>query len=99
MARPATHVVGRGLGALVSLLALPPLTLALACGGGAIVDPRGTVREYEGALRRGDARAVHALLTAEARRAYGEEGTKRLMEDGKQELLGCAAAVAEKSAT
>lgn len=63
-----------------------PLGLS-ACGGPTIPDPREAARAYADAARRGDADAIHAMLTREAQRDFGPEGTRRLVQESRPELL------------
>jgi hypothetical protein len=51
-----------------------------------MADPREAVNGYARAVERGDGEAVHALLTRESQRAFGEEGTKRLLAGSQKEL-------------
>lgn len=73
-------------------------TAMAGCAARALPDPRDTVAEYRDAAARGDSRAVHRLLTEDARAAYGEAGTKRLLDDAKGEIVAQATAAAAKSA-
>jgi hypothetical protein len=85
---PGTHVVALALAVLATT----------GCAGAKIPDPRVTVNEYAAAARRGDSQAVFQLLTAEARRAYGAEGVRRLLADEKQEISAQAAGITSKDA-
>ena len=65
------------------------LALAVAgagCSRSVVPDPRDAAREYAQAAERGDAEAVYAMLTAESKRTYGQEGTRRLVADTQAEL-------------
>jgi hypothetical protein len=68
----------------------PALTLLLmailGCSRPAIPDPRPAARAYAAAAQRGDAEAIHGMLTREARRNYGADGTRRLVADTRAEL-------------
>ncbi|HEX4477797.1 MAG TPA: hypothetical protein VH142_22065 [Polyangiaceae bacterium] len=57
------------------------------CAGSAIPDPRAAVAAYATAAERGDARGVYAMLTDEAKRAYGPDGTRRLLDDARLEIV------------
>lgn len=57
-----------------------------ACGGSELPDPRVAARAYAEAAVRADADALHGMLTSDARRAYGKEGTRRLVADARTEL-------------
>jgi hypothetical protein len=56
------------------------------CGGASLPDPREAARAYAEAVNRGDAEAVHALLTRDARRGLGRDGTRRLVSAERTEL-------------
>jgi hypothetical protein len=76
----------------------PFLTVALAaaaCGGAELPDPRVAAQAYAEAAARGDADAVHGMLTTEAKRTFGPEGTKRLVADAKNELGAQARALGQ----
>jgi hypothetical protein len=75
------------------------VTEAAGCAGAGLPDPRVTAAEYGAAAAKRDARAVHALMTEEARRAYGEDGTKRLLADARKEIEVQARAFASPAAS
>lgn len=75
------------------------VALSTGCSGGRLPDPRTAAGEYSRAVAKGDANAVHALLTEEARRTYGPEGTRRLLNDGKAEIAEQARAFSLPTAT
>jgi hypothetical protein len=89
---PESLVFGVAVGALA---AVP----VVGCAGASLPDPRVTAAEYGAAAAKGDARTVHALMTEEARRAYGEEGTKRLLSDARNEIVKQASAFSAPGAT
>jgi hypothetical protein len=60
--------------------------LAPACGRSELPDPRAAAHAYAEAAARGDAEALHGMLTSESRRAFGREGTKRLLADARAEI-------------
>jgi hypothetical protein len=72
--------------------------LALACGRPALPDPRLTVSSYAEAVARGDAPRIHALLTREAQRTYGQAKVTELVRDERAELGRQAAAVSRPDA-
>lgn len=81
---------------------VPGAVAALAvagCTGAALPDPRLTAAEFAAAAARGDAQAVHGLLTRASRRDFGLEGTRRLLADGRSEILRQAGALASPSAS
>jgi hypothetical protein len=71
--------------------AFPALLLAVACatgacGGAELPDPAVAARAYAEAAARGDAEALHGMLTTEAKRSFGPEGTRKLVADARREL-------------
>ena len=68
--------------------------LVVACGRPALPDPRATASAYAEAATRGDDRAIYALMTRDARRAYGEARTRALVTDAREELRRQASALA-----
>jgi hypothetical protein len=60
--------------------------VASACGRPELPDPRAAAHAYAEAAARGDADAIHGMLTSEAKRTYGREGTRRLVGDARAEL-------------
>lgn len=68
-------------------------SLIAGCAGARLPDPRQAARAYASAVRRGDADAVHSMLTREARRSLGREGTRRLVASEKKELESQAKAL------
>jgi hypothetical protein len=72
------------------------LVLALAapaCASQRVPDPKVTAHAYASAIARGDADAVHALLTPEAQRAFGAAGTRQLVRESRAELGRTARAI------
>ena len=81
---------------LVEPMASPPLALsvlaavlwaAAGCTRAPLPDPRAAATEYATAIARNDARAVYAMLTDEAKVAFGVDGTRRLLFDTREEVL------------
>jgi hypothetical protein len=72
--------------------------LTAGCGGSTIPDPREAARAYAGAVQRGDADAVYGMLTKEAKRDFGPEGTRRLVKESGQELQRQSRAVSSPDA-
>src|SRR5262245_57227061 len=56
------------------------------CAGSSLPDPKEAARTYAEAVRRGDAEAVHAMLTRDSRRSLGAQGTRRLLTSERLEL-------------
>jgi hypothetical protein len=81
------------------MVALAATAMTAGCGARALPDPRVTVAEYRDAAARGDATAVHRLLTDDARLAYGQNGTRRLLDDARVEILAQATSAALPVAT
>ncbi len=70
--------------------AVPTLALAgllLGCAPKSLPDPRDAARTYAEAAARGDAVRIHALLTHEAQRRFGAEGTRRRVADARPEIV------------
>ncbi|MEZ4224951.1 MAG: hypothetical protein R3B13_28620 [Polyangiaceae bacterium] len=75
------------------------LSIALGgCASRSVPDPRDAARAYHDALKRGDTDAVYELMTSTAQRDHGREGTKRLIEEARSELLSVAEAVSKADA-
>jgi hypothetical protein len=70
--------------AFPGLLAL--LASATACGRAELPDPRVAAHAYAEAAARGDADALHGMLTSDAQRTFGREGTKRVVADARKEI-------------
>ena len=87
MARSATVALG------AALLA------GSGCSRSALPDPRVTAAAYASAVARGDAPAVYSMLTDEAQRAFGVDGTGRLLRDAKSEIAEQARSAASPRAT
>ena len=62
------------------------VVLPLACSRSTLPDPQATVDAYVQAARSGDAEAVYALMTTEAQRTYGLEGTRDMVASSGVEL-------------
>src|SRR6188768_1958602 len=82
---PARHASGAlaalavvGLGLLAGL--------AAGCAEARLPDPKLVANRYAEAARAGDSERIFALLSAEAQRDYGRQGTRKLVEQAKGEL-------------
>ncbi len=64
------------------------------CARPVMPDPRAAARQYADAARRGDADAIYGMLSDEARREFGIEGTRSLVKDSRAELARNAASLA-----
>ena len=60
--------------------------LAAGCAEARLPDPKHVAARYAEAARAGDAERIFALLSAEAQRDYGRQGTRKLVEQAKGEL-------------
>ncbi|HEX2732394.1 MAG TPA: hypothetical protein VHM70_12340 [Polyangiaceae bacterium] len=60
--------------------------VALCCANSALPDPRLAVRQYEAALERNDAHAVHAFLSADARAQVSERDVRRWLDESRPAL-------------
>jgi len=80
----AAHA-GLGLGLLVGL--------AVGCAQTRLPDPKLAATRYAEAARTGDSERIYALLSSEAQRDYGRQGTQRLVEQAKAELSRQGAAL------
>ncbi len=69
-----------------------------ACSGPQIPDPKLAAKSWNEALQRGDASAVHALLSESARQAWGREGVQRVLARERKELLAIASAATAANA-
>jgi hypothetical protein len=80
-----------GLAALAGLGLLAGL--AGGCAGARLPDPRLAATRYAEAARAGDSERIYALLSSEAQRDYGRQGTRKLVEQAKGELSRQGAAL------
>lgn len=65
--------------------------LGQGCAPSALPDPEPTARAYAAALGRGDAEAVHELLTRDGQKDYGVGHVRRLLSESERELAQGAA--------
>jgi hypothetical protein len=63
-----------------------PLLIVLGCHGRAPESPRASAERFAKATQRGDAEAVHGMLTAEGRAKYSVVQVQALLKDGRAEL-------------
>src|SRR5690606_34135997 len=85
---------GEGTSRGVDQLALPVAWLLVAalaalsagCASQALPDPRDAALAYADAAKRGDSAAIYGMLTSDAQRTHGAAGTRKLVDDAKQEL-------------
>jgi hypothetical protein len=73
--------------------------LALGCGGPALPDPRKAAQAYADAAVRGDSDRIYALLSRDARRSIGRDGTRHLVRDARRELEAQGRALRAPGAT
>jgi hypothetical protein len=85
----------------MSRIALIAVSLSVVggCSRPTIPDPEPAARAYAEAAKRGDADAIHALLTSDALRTYGKQGVRRLVQDTRRELKRRGEALASKQTT
>jgi hypothetical protein len=60
--------------------------LAVACAEARLPDPKLAAAQYAEAARAGDSERIYGMLSREAQRDYGRQGTRRLVEQAKAEL-------------
>jgi hypothetical protein len=66
----------------------------LGCARPVLPDARAAAARWSEAAERGDADAMYEMLTEDARRTYGKDGTKQLVLANKKEIAGDARALA-----
>ncbi len=77
----------RALRTLSGVLGLGLLSgLVAGCAEARLPDPKLAAVRYAEAARAGDSDRIYGLLSAEAQRDYGREGTRKLVEQAKPEL-------------
>src|SRR3954454_22231044 len=82
---PSALAVLVGLGLLAGL--------ATGCAEARLPDPKLAAARYAEAARAGDSDRIYALLSREAQRDYGRQGTRALVEQAKGELARQGAAL------
>lgn len=75
------------------------IVAAAGCAGPSIPEPRDAARRYAEAAQRGDADALHAMLSADGRRTLSREDVRRLVADQRAELADRGKALEAWSAT
>ena len=70
----------------LSALSFAAAWVVAACSPAELPDPRDAAHAYAEAAARGDADALHGMLTSEAKRSFGPEGTRRLVGDARAEI-------------
>ena len=83
----------RGLLAAMTLLAA-----SAGCARATIPDPRDAVRAYEVAAAKGDARAIHGMLSERSRKSLAITDVERILADERAELASQAKAMQDPSA-
>jgi hypothetical protein len=81
-----------------ALVSLVGLTLVAGCSHAAIPDPRDAVRAYEAAAAKGDARAIHGMLSERSRKSLAVSDVERILADERTELATQAKAMQDASA-
>ncbi len=72
--------------------------LTIGCAGSRIPDPREAAAEYAAAASRGDARALHDMLSTSSKKALSQEDVDRLVREERPELAELARAVTSREA-
>jgi len=67
--------------------------LFLGCATARPQPPEVAAREFAEAAQRGDADAIYQLMSREAQREFGPEGTRRRVEESRRELAEVGAAI------
>ncbi len=73
-------------------------TLAVACGGNRVPDPKAAADAYARAAERGDADAIYAMMTASAQRERSRDEVRAIVKDERAELVDEARALGAKDA-
>ena len=60
--------------------------LCVGCASARLPDPKLVAKRYAEAAERGDAEGIYALLSREAQRDFGLEGTRQLVQQSRTEL-------------
>jgi hypothetical protein len=79
------------------LLTFAAVIGAVGCGRSTLPSPEAAASAYAAAARRGDAAAIHAMLTSESQRNLGVEGTRQRVADSSAELARQGEALASGS--
>jgi hypothetical protein len=74
------------------------VVVTAGCARTRIPDPRDTVRAYEAAAARGDARALHGMLSERSRKSLAVADVERILADERAELATQAKAMQDPSA-
>ena len=73
-------------------------SLTLGCARATLPDPRDAVRAYEAAAAKGDARAIHGMLSERSRKSLAVSDVQRILADERAELATQAKAMQDPSA-
>jgi hypothetical protein len=68
------------------LVAMTVLALSAGCARATIPDPRDAVRAYQAAAAKGDARAIHGMLSERSRKSLAISDVERILTDERAEL-------------
>lgn len=71
----------------------------LGCASTRPPSPEAAARDFAEAAQRGDAEAIYELLTSEAQREHGREGTEARVEESRRELGAMGASLADGELT
>jgi hypothetical protein len=69
------------------------LLVCVACGGGAIPDPKDAARDYAQLAQRGDSAGIYDMMTSEGQKARTRDDVKKIIDTERQELADQAKAV------
>jgi len=70
------------------------LPLSVGCAR-ALPDPRKAAQDYADALAKGDAEAIHAMMSERSRRELHVEDVRKLVDDAREELVAQAKAASD----
>ena len=91
--------IGRDDGVWTRLfVAMTGLAMSAGCARATIPDPREAVRAYEAAATKGDARAIHGMLSERSRKSLAVSDVERILADERSELATQAKAMQDPSA-
>src|SRR5690348_11620076 len=80
-----------------SFAAAVMLAASAGCARATIPDPRDTVRAYEAAAAKGDARAIHGMLSERSRKSLAVSDVERMLADERAELATQSKAMQDPS--
>ena len=75
------------------------VVIFMGCSRPTLPDPRTAALEFAQAAKNQDADAIYSMLSREAQEAYGQKGTRLLVDDQKKELRGLGRALSQGKAS